>query len=117
MNSLGPYWIITAAHCTQGPYKIPSNVSVVLGLHKVRKDGIIADVLMILLHPEMNFRDQSHDISMLRTKTKIIYSKNFIWPAAIPDYPAEEGTIVRISGWGYTDVIVFFFLYISNIMI
>lgn len=63
------------------------------------------DILMILLHPEINLDvNHQHDLSLIRTKRKIYFNRNYIWPAGLPDYPTEPGSIVRISGWGYIKV-------------
>lgn len=63
---------------------------------------------MIFTHPELNLGEHhKHDISLIRTKQRIVYSKGFIWPAAIPNQPSLSGTIVRMSGWGFVKVNLF----------
>lgn len=98
-------FILTAAHCTQGPSSKPQNVQIVVGTHLRSSGGTCYALNQIVNHPEYKAETKENDIAVLRTKFYIKFTK-LVKPIPLPrtDVP-EQGDFPAISsGWGHIKV-------------
>lgn len=98
-------WLLSAAHCTSGPYFYPSNVRAWIAAH-FRQDGIPYTIDAIVNHPQFDTQTLNHDISLLRASSFINFHEGRIQPARLPTVDYADGIRSRawISGWGFTRV-------------
>ncbi|XP_066953876.1 transmembrane protease serine 3-like [Macrobrachium rosenbergii] len=108
---IGPYHILTAAHCLYVPMNTQGLVFhplVVVGMHDFRKPPATAKYLKIakmILHPEYVNKTVVNDIAILKMEEPIPFDvKNTVSPVCLPEDPNNkyENAEVFVCGWGYT---------------
>ncbi|XP_064088269.1 chymotrypsinogen A-like [Macrobrachium nipponense] len=108
---IGPYHILTAAHCIYIPNQIYGSSfrpMAVFGLHDYRKPSAATKYLNIAkmtLHPAYGNETLQNDIAILKTEQPIPFDvKNTVSPICLPEDPNNkyDNTEVSISGWGIT---------------
>lgn len=101
---LNNQWILTAAHCTQGPTSFPQNVHAYVGAH-TRTDGRRHEISQIVVHPRYNPRFMFFDVSLLRTATPIQFVQGRIHPTRLPTANfGDQRLRTWMAGWGVTQV-------------
>jgi len=100
---IGPWWIMTAAHCVDG--QTLGKVNVYIGIHDYHKPGRAAQQVQlekITIHPGY-FESSKHgfDIALLKAQAEIVFT-DYIRPVCIPPPGVEfpPGTICITAGWG-----------------
>ncbi|XP_064088273.1 chymotrypsinogen A-like isoform X1 [Macrobrachium nipponense] len=108
---IGPYHILTAAHCIDmptiklGPSFLPLAV---VGLHDYRKPSAATkylDIAKMTLHPAYDNATFANDIAILETEQPIPFDiNNIVSPICLPEDPNNEYDNVEafVSGWGLT---------------
>ncbi|XP_064111570.1 melanization protease 1-like [Macrobrachium nipponense] len=108
---IGPYHILTAAHCIDKPnstYGSSFRPLAVVGLHDYRKPLAATKYLNIAkmtLHPAYDSKTYVNDIAILKTEQPIPFDvKNTVSPICLPEDPNNKygNTEVSICGWGRT---------------
>lgn len=94
-------FILSAAICTQKAQSIPSNVLVIVGALRISTGGIRHALDRIVNHPNFTSTRRSHDISVLRTAQRIVFTQH-VRAIALPttDLLATGGFPAFFSGWG-----------------
>ncbi|XP_031639640.1 chymotrypsin-2-like [Contarinia nasturtii] len=93
-------FILSAAHCMQGPFASPNLVYAVVGTIYSSKDGVYYRLSTIKSHPEYDKKKSLNDLAILRTTEEIIFS-NLIQPVALPKMPSSHfDNNFILSGWG-----------------
>lgn len=100
---LSERWILTAAHCTQGPFSRPQNLIIAAGAHTLI-DGTIYHLDRIHNHPKYNQPRFSNDVSLIRTDRQIQFIKGSIQRAHLPTNNIFHGLLVWVAGWGLAEV-------------
>lgn len=98
-------FLLTAAHCNQGPLADAKNFYAVLGATELRNGGVLYDLEAVYPHPGFHIHHLENDISVLRT-AKTIEFTDHISPIQLPfEHPPVEGKHPTfVSGWGKTSV-------------
>lgn len=98
---LSERFLLTAAHCLKR--KTPENIFAVVGALRVSSGGVNVELDTITSH--VNYREGSHDIAVIRTATKITFTK-YIQPIALPttNLPDDKSVRVLACGWGQSRV-------------
>ncbi|XP_046404249.1 trypsin-3-like [Ischnura elegans] len=93
-------WAVTAAHCLDNVHHY--SLQLMAGSLDVDK-GDIYDVTYFTVHPNYDLRDYDWDMAVLKVSTPFVFSGT-VSPIALPAEGEEldAGTMVVISGWGYT---------------
>ncbi|XP_064113646.1 venom serine protease-like [Macrobrachium nipponense] len=108
---IGPYHILTAAHCIDKPnstYGSSFRPLAVVGLHDYRKPLAATKYLNIAkmtLHPAYDSKTYVNDIAILKTEQPIPFDvKNTVSPICLPEDPNNKygNTEVSVCGWGRT---------------
>lgn len=109
-------FILTAAHCTQYRNSIPDNIRVVVGALRRIDDGIVHQVDSIHPHPQYVGLNLTNDIALLRTVNNILFNTSFVRSVRLPisNVPEAGNFAVYISGWGQTDVSIFYSIIICE---
>jgi plasminogen len=100
---IGPYWILTAAHCSIGANNDPSNILVVYGTSTFSSGGQRDTVKQLYLHPDLKsidtLGDYDNDFALLRLNDKL---GEIAKPIALPEpgTTVGEGDMVTVTGWG-----------------
>jgi len=93
-------WIVTAAHCAQGP---PNTYQVVAGDHDNSNDDSseqIRAVAEIVYHPEYDSFWISNDVAMIRLQSPLAYNE-LVQPAIIPVKGfVPIASTAQVVGWG-----------------
>ncbi len=91
-----PYYVLTAAHCTEG--ETTSSMNVLVGTDDLESGGRRLNISQIIVHPLYDNVELDYDIALLRLATPV----TDIEPIDICDQEEwqVEGTIARIIGWG-----------------
>jgi len=99
---LNNFYVLTAAHCTQGRLAIPANIRVAVGSHNLINDGTELLVERVINHPNYNRPTRlSNDIAIIRVATRIQYSPRVRPVRLPPGNVANQGNVnCRLSGWG-----------------
>lgn len=105
---LNSRFILTAGHCTRGTYTNPIQMFVIVGVIGRDAKGTVYDVQGVTPHPEFNISKFDNDISLLRTKQKMVFT-DFVQPIALPTQSIPKGVRVVVTGWGQTSVKEIFF--------
>ncbi|XP_055389338.1 trypsin-3-like [Condylostylus longicornis] len=94
-------WVLTAAHCTTS--LSPSTYKIYMGSSNNLRDGIEVSVTEVHPHPE--YTNLDWDFSLLKLDNYNA-SDVVIGFAELPeqDEPVPDGTLLRVSGWGNTQV-------------
>lgn len=100
--------VLSTAYCTREWFSLPKNVAVRVGEHTddIDRPTRIYATSRIINHPNFDFNRQN-DISVIKTVEKILFT-NRIQPARLPTSMAAAGTVATISGWGKTNVSIYF---------
>lgn len=113
---IGIRFILTAAHCTQGPLSDPSNVIAIVGFPGIY--GFTRYALNgIINHPKYKSCKLANDISVLRTTRAIVFTprvQRIDLPTA--DVPPEGKVPATVSGWGQYRVSEKIFAFISILL-
>lgn len=101
---LSDRFLLTAAHCCQGPHAIPQNMFAVVGALRLSSGGVKVNLDRISAHKgfdKSNMSSSIHDVCVIRTATNINFT-DLIQPIALPkeNLPEDRGTQVVLSGWG-----------------
>ncbi|XP_066953875.1 brachyurin-like isoform X2 [Macrobrachium rosenbergii] len=108
---IGPYHILTAAHCLYIPKQMLESAFhplVVVGMHDFRKPPATAKYLKIaemILHPEYVNKTFANDIAILKMEQPIPFDvKNTVSPVCLPEDPNNkyDNVEVIVCGWGDT---------------
>lgn len=117
------FFIMTAAHCTRD--RIPKNIGIRVGTHRLSDVGILYQALSIHSHPKFDRKTYANDISLVSTTNEILYNTPNVRPVRLGLFNVPNGSLrVRISGWGATNVcrtfniimITYFYKKIVNLM-
>ncbi|XP_068231880.1 transmembrane protease serine 9-like [Palaemon carinicauda] len=100
-------WVLTAAHCVRG--STASNLIVIIGEHNWGTTSETSqmsrkNVILIIIHPNYDTRNQNNDIALLQLATPIAFSSdNKIAPVCLPkkQNPYEHVDAI-VTGWGTT---------------
>lgn len=94
-------FVLTAAHCTQGPYSLPSLVTVAVGALRHSDDATLHDVSRIVNHPGYDLETSKNGISIIQTNWTIIFGR-YVRSIRLPttNLPDENGVALTVSGWG-----------------
>ncbi|XP_031626847.1 uncharacterized protein LOC116343091 [Contarinia nasturtii] len=96
------WFILTAAHCTQGDKSYPDNIKVVVGARELKSGGTWLSIEKITNFPNYSPTIFQNDISLLRTAQEIHFTV-LIQPIALPTSNLMiDGASVVVSGWGFT---------------
>nr|XP_023023062.1 complement C1r subcomponent-like [Leptinotarsa decemlineata] len=99
-------YVLTAAHCTfttdAGPPSVVRLGVLDLSINRNRSEHMDYTISKVVLHPEYKYSMKYNDIALLKTYSKVIFTK-FIRPVclytkSIIDYPTGVAT-----GWGKTE--------------
>lgn len=96
-------WIVSAAHCTESNFSIPSNLVVAIGAHRFQKDGQIYHLERIVNHPKYTSDGFRNDICLLQTK-KTIKFNNLVKPILLRRQFVNGDVASIVSGWGVVRV-------------
>lgn len=96
-------WIISAAHCTQPEFLNTSNLRIVIGAHHIQNDGQIHRLDRIVIHPAYIASDFRNDISLLRTKKKMLFNDLFK-AISLRGQIVGGGVVSILAGWGWLGV-------------
>ncbi|XP_064088268.1 transmembrane protease serine 3-like [Macrobrachium nipponense] len=108
---IGPYHILTAAHCIYIPnyvYGSSFRPLAVVGLHDYRKPSAATkylNIAKITLHPAYVNETLRNDIAILKTEQPMPFDvKNTVSPICLPEDANNkyDNTEVSICGWGKT---------------
>lgn len=96
------FWVLSAAQCTQRQTSIPANVRVVVGTIRRTRGGYVYQVAAIKNHPGYDGILLTYDISLIQTKTEIVFDMKYVRPVPLPKADVREQTQVAaiVSGWG-----------------
>uniref|UniRef100_A0A7N8XN44 trypsin n=1 Tax=Mastacembelus armatus TaxID=205130 RepID=A0A7N8XN44_9TELE len=99
---INKYWVITAAHCDQGL----SKMMIIAGDYSLTiYEGTEQEIMPQLLvpHPEYNSTTNNNDIMLIKLRAPV-YLNSYVSIALLPRQGASivEGSLCRVSGWGYT---------------
>ncbi|CAG5122397.1 unnamed protein product [Candidula unifasciata] len=104
-----PKWILTAAHCMEGPfYGEISNWRVVLAdynLETVSGSEIYRDIVRVISHPGyVRTSNFPNDVALLELDSAVDMTAGDVQTACMPesDFPLVPGMKCWISGWGET---------------
>lgn len=95
-------FILTAAHCTTSMHSLPSLIVAVVGAIHRHIDGVTMKIDAIVRHKGFNKRTIEHDISLIRTARKIIFTET-VQPISLPKQNLD-GNLAVFSGWGQIKV-------------
>jgi len=97
---IGPYHILTAAHCTDG--QVASEIQIWAGsLDHNSEDGVFINVDTIYQHPDYVDVSQGSDVSVIKLKTPFPRTTG-VKTIALAKNQIDAGTDVLTSGWGTT---------------
>ncbi|XP_075710743.1 transmembrane protease serine 2 [Rhinoderma darwinii] len=98
-----PDWIVTAAHCVEGPYSSAPLWTAYAGSSKLT-GGQASFVERIISHPNYNAETKDYDIALMKLKTSLSFTPSTIKPVCLPNagMPWTDAQSCWISGWGYT---------------
>ncbi|XP_074538049.1 trypsin [Halichoeres trimaculatus] len=99
---INKYWVLTAAHCDIGV----RNILVVAGDYSLSIYEGTEQVLLAKLlipHPGYNSTTNNNDIMLIKLSAPV-YLNSYVSIALLPRHGTSipEGTMCRVSGWGYT---------------
>ncbi|GFR78550.1 tryptase-2-like [Elysia marginata] len=104
-----PRWVLTAAHCMEGPfYGDITNWRVVLADHDlddVSGDEIYRKITRIISHPGyVQTSNFPNDVALLELDSPVDLTSGQVQVACLPDidFDLSPGTECWISGWGET---------------
>lgn len=102
---LNERWIISSAHQFHDEYRNSSNVFAFVGAHHFWRDGDKYGVRRIIIHPEFDWLWKTHDISLLKTSSLIIFA-DYVQPLPISTEFIDPGHEGVFAGWGETEVLL-----------
>uniref|UniRef100_A0A3Q2QEZ4 trypsin n=1 Tax=Fundulus heteroclitus TaxID=8078 RepID=A0A3Q2QEZ4_FUNHE len=96
------FWVITAAHCNIGV----NRMVIVAGDYSLSiYEGTEQEIYphFLVPHPQYNSSTNNSDIMLIKLREPI-YLNNYVSIVLLPKQDASiaEGTMCRVSGWGYT---------------
>lgn len=99
-------WVISAAHCLYGIRLNTANIRIIVGAYDFWEDGIVYKVQEIIQHEKfLGFYDscasKENDISLLRTKMRVIFNAS-VQPIAIAKDWIEPNKNGVFAGFGVT---------------
>ncbi len=106
---IGPYWVLTAAHCvTSGSFVVPaSSIGAAIGRHHVdSNEGYVIGASAVLVHPLYDDFTAGYDVALLRLTAAAPLSGAvaFVPLATVADAPAyAPGAPAITTGWGTRD--------------
>lgn len=106
---ISSYFILTAAHCTQGILSKPYFIVAVIGSIYRKKGGVTIKLNKIMSHEEWDRSKLINDIALLRTAEEVLFSST-IQPVALTtkNLPDDGKTSLLLSGWGKNSISVRF---------
>lgn len=96
-----PRFLLTAAHCNAGLFRLPYSFVAVVGAVRRQFDGVAYIINKVMRHENFNLALIHNDISLIRTAREIVFTAN-IQPIALPKQNDMGDTLVVASGWGNT---------------
>lgn len=95
------YWVLTAAHCTDG--FTARNIRVGVGVQDLRNTYIedYRNVSNIVQRPDYNNSTFNSDISLLRLASPLVFNPA-VRPIALADSLPPDNSLVEVSGYGDT---------------
>jgi V8-like Glu-specific endopeptidase len=90
-------WVLTAAHCVDGPGNDPAKLDVVAGTHTYKSGGEQIGVVAIHTHPQWNNNSLDSNAALLKLKSASGLGK------PLPIVESEDAAAmsqVRVTGWG-----------------
>uniref|UniRef100_A0A3Q3IQD5 trypsin n=1 Tax=Monopterus albus TaxID=43700 RepID=A0A3Q3IQD5_MONAL len=99
---INKYWVITAAHCDR-----INKMLIVVGDYSLTiYEGTEQEIMpqLLLPHPEYNSTTNNDDIMLIKQLRAPVYLNSYVSIALLPRHGASivQGTVCRVSGWGYT---------------
>jgi len=104
---IAPGWVMTAGHCVYGNDHNPQGFQIKAGVFDESKNAESGERMVkikrMILHPDYNHEQTSHDIALLELATPLEYT-NHIQPVCLPnsDSILKPATMVTVTGWGTT---------------
>ncbi|XP_044728769.1 trypsin-1-like [Chrysoperla carnea] len=93
-------YVVTAGHCTN--WEDPHDLSVYLGMHNRKYDGIQVGIERIILHPGFtsDYLHDTNDIALIKLNQNIQYTRE-VSPVCLP-HPLSDytGRDALVAGWG-----------------
>lgn len=97
---IGPRWVLSAAHCTDGVE--PEQIIVVVGAVLLSSGGVAHDARLVLNHPEYTEELLTADISLVQVHDAFSFNDAVQMIGVGTEYIYEASAVV--SGWGLTNV-------------
>lgn len=97
---INSFFVLSSGYCAESYEVYPELLTIYLGAWSLR-EMFMSDVAEVKLHPQFNLTTKVNDISLIRTKEKIIFT-NLVTPIPLPmtNVPNEKGAEFVVSGFG-----------------
>lgn len=99
---LSPYWVVTAAHCTEGT--AATTLKVRVGDHNTNSaesSEQTRNVVAKYEHPQYNSRNVNNDMTLLKLDSPLDFNDN-VQPICLRSEEVNSGTDCLATGWGTT---------------
>jgi trypsin len=97
---IGPYHVLTAAHCTDG--LVAGDIQIWAGsIYHYSEDGVYVNVEAIYQHPDYIDVSLGSDLSVIKLKTPFAKSVG-VYTSALAKTNVAAGTDIYTAGWGTT---------------
>ncbi|XP_055841520.1 trypsin alpha-3-like [Episyrphus balteatus] len=107
---IGPYKILTAAHCVynadKNRYRLPRELLIVMGtLNRFKSKGtIVSDVSSIAYLKTFDIKTMRDDVAIIFLKKGLSQPHPNIQPIPLNNFTLPQGYICEVSGWGKTSM-------------